>query len=87
MMPGRRAGAVATDFGNEIAGARLACINQIVKSKIGQALAGIRIIDMTHNQAGPACAPDPGVSRRRCNQAGRAQGRGHRTPKHARPSG
>ncbi len=22
-----------------------------------QALSGIRIIDMTHNQAGPACAP------------------------------
>ena len=37
-------------------GARLDLHQPIVEANMSQALAGIRIIDMTHNQAGPACA-------------------------------
>src|SRR5271170_3007891 len=36
-------------------GARL-IFTETRRASMGQALSGIRIIDMTHNQAGPACA-------------------------------
>ena len=50
-----------------------------------KALSGIRIIDMTHNQAGPACTQILGFLGADVIQAREAQGRRHRAGEHARP--